>query len=178
MAESAQWLAQFHAGDRDTMAELYRDHFETTRRAARMLPAGDQETVVHEVFYRLLTSESMRQGFRGGSISGWMATVTRNHAVDYARKHHRDVSFDELSDGHAPPAEEDRAVEARALVERFVRDELPKKWQPMFELRFLRSMTQRDAARQLGISRTTLAYQELRTRRLLERFCLSDRPSS
>lgn len=42
----------------------------------------------------------------------------------------------------------------------------------MFELRFLHQLPQRDAASRLGINRTTLAYREVRIRRLLKRFLL------
>ena len=186
MNESVTWLAQFHAGDRSTLAEVYRDHAQTALRAAgRVLSGADQETVVHEVFCRLLASEPMRRGFQGGSISSWLSTVTRNQAIDFVRRHHRDVSIHELPDesppdlsGGVPAARDSVADDAKELLARFMRDALPTKWAPMFQLRFLRQLTQRDAALQLGISRTTLAYQELRVRRLLEKFCLSDLDSS
>ena len=42
----------------------------------------------------------------------------------------------------------------------------------VFEARFVRQLTQREAASTLGISRTTLAYQEHRIRKLLRKHLL------
>jgi RNA polymerase sigma-70 factor (ECF subfamily) len=64
----------------------------------------------------------------------------------------------------------DDELDAKVLVERFRRDCLPQEWAGVFDARFLRQVPQREAARELGIRRTTLAYRELRIRRLLSRF--------
>lgn len=58
------------------------------------------------------------------------------------------------------------------LVERFQREVLPPKYRALFDARFLRQLPQREAARELGIERSTLAYQEQRVRELLESFFL------
>jgi RNA polymerase sigma-70 factor (ECF subfamily) len=42
----------------------------------------------------------------------------------------------------------------------------------VFETRFLLGLEQKEAAARLGISRTTLAYQEYRVKALLRRFVL------
>jgi RNA polymerase sigma-70 factor (ECF subfamily) len=57
------------------------------------------------------------------------------------------------------------------VLERF-RDILPKKWQRVFQKRFVEGLEQQEAADALDMSRTTLAYQEYRIRRLLQRFVL------
>ena len=62
------------------------------------------------------------------------------------------------------------ATDARLLIEQFRREHLPEEWAGVFELRFLQQLPQREAARRLSIQRTTLAYRELRIRRLLRRF--------
>jgi RNA polymerase sigma-70 factor (ECF subfamily) len=49
---------------------------------------------------------------------------------------------------------------------------LPAKWDRVFVMRFLEQQDQPTAARSLGMARTTLAYQEYRIRKLLERFVL------
>jgi RNA polymerase sigma-70 factor (ECF subfamily) len=67
-------------------------------------------------------------------------------------------------------------ADARLLLERFCRDVLPTKWRPVFETCFVRQLTQRDAARELGISRTTLLYQQHRVRALLRKFLLEVDP--
>jgi RNA polymerase sigma-70 factor (ECF subfamily) len=60
------------------------------------------------------------------------------------------------------------------LIERFRRERLPPDWVGVFERRFLEQLTQHEAARALGIRRTTLAYRELRIRRALRAFLLEE----
>jgi RNA polymerase sigma-70 factor (ECF subfamily) len=169
---SPAWLADFHAGRRATLEAVYRDHFATVRQAVgRVLAGDDQETVIHEVFFRLLSSEELRRSYRGGSLGAWLTTVARNQAVDHVRRYRRERS------GHHPSAADAGAggateqLEARLVVERF-RARLPPEWVPVFEARFLLQLNQREAAAALGMHRTTLAYRELRIRALLHRFVL------
>jgi RNA polymerase sigma-70 factor, ECF subfamily len=64
---------------------------------------------------------------------------------------------------------EERA-ELNLFVERFRRDGLPAELWPLFQARFVEQLDQREAARRLGMPRTTLAYRELRVKRLLRAF--------
>lgn len=177
-AEEAAWLARFHAGDKKVIEEVYLDHFDTVQGAVgRVLRGADQETVVHEVFFRVVSDEEFRMRFHGGSLRAWLATVGRNRAIDFLRRRNRE----EMTEAHdleqvAGTADADRFVEqaeARKIVERFRREQLPEKWRSVFEARFMRQLSQREAAVELGISRTTLAYQELRIRSLLKSFLLN-----
>lgn len=170
------WLDRFHAGEPSTMEECYRQHFATVEGAiGDILSRDDGETIIHEVFSRLLASVEFRRSFRGGSFGAWIATVGRNLAVDYRRRLRREVAEEAAADGtqNAGGAWEE-ATEARMLVERFRRECLPSAWQGVFELRFLHQLPQREAASRLGINRTTLAYREVRIRRLLKRFLLQE----
>jgi RNA polymerase sigma-70 factor (ECF subfamily) len=47
---------------------------------------------------------------------------------------------------------------------------LPEGLWPLFQARFIERLDQREAARRLGLHRTTLAYRELRVRRFLRAF--------
>lgn len=178
--EADRWLASFHAGHRRALEQVYREHYATVQRAVgRVLTGADQETVIHEVFYRLLSREELRRNFQGGSLKAWLATVAYHLALEYVRRQQREqgalAQAQELGGDEAQEATEASAeCEARILVERFRRECLPAKWQGVFEARFLRQLPQRDAARELGIHRTTLAYQEMRIRSLLRRFLLSE----
>jgi RNA polymerase sigma-70 factor, ECF subfamily len=169
-------LARFHEGHRQSMAECYLDHFATVDQAVgRYLQGADRETVIHEVFYRLLSRRELREQFQGGSLGAWLFEVAKNHAIDFLRRHQREtiVSPEEavrLAEGPGRGFADE--AEARLLLEVFQRDHLPPKWHRVFEARFLRGLGQAEAARALGLSRTTLAYQELRVRRLLEKFLL------
>jgi RNA polymerase sigma-70 factor (ECF subfamily) len=64
-------------------------------------------------------------------------------------------------------------IEARALVRRFREEVLPPEWVSVFDARFVRQLDQREAARTVGIPRTTLVYREHRIRRLLQEFLLA-----
>lgn len=168
------WLASFHAGERRTLEGFYREHYGTVDRAVGQILAGaDRETVVHEVFFRVLSDPDLRQGFSGGSPSAWIRTVAKNHAIDFRRRANREIPEEDAgrrTEGEQPPG--DGAAEARLLIERFRSEILPPKWGPVFEACFVRQMTQRDAARELGLSRTTLLYQQHRVRALLRDFLL------
>ena len=171
------WLRAFHAGDRDCLERCYRQHLDTVDRAvAAVVPSGaDRETLVHEVFFRLLNEETLRQKFRGGSFAAWLRVVARNQAIDYARRRRLEVR---ISDDAAAPAEStaepelEQTIDVRLTLERFRQQELPRKWHRVFAARFLEQQDQPTAARSLGMRRTTLAYQEYRIGRLLRRFVL------
>lgn len=174
------WLTEFHAGSRPMLERCYRELYPTVQRAVgRVLSGADQETVIHEVFYRLISREELRRSFRGGSLKAWVATVAYHLALDYVRRQQREQGALEQAGGLG--AQEDTGTrefseesDARLLIERFQRECLPAKWHGVFEVRFLRQLPQRDAARELGIHRTTLAYQEMRIRALLKRFLLRE----
>jgi RNA polymerase sigma-70 factor (ECF subfamily) len=175
-----RWLVDFHAGNRPVLERCYRELYPTVQRAVgRVLTSADQETVIHEVFYRLISREELRRSFRGGSLKAWLGTVAYHQALEYVRRQQREQGAieqaRELGAGEGEAAEASTAeTEARMLVERFRRECLPEKWHAVFEVRFLRQLPQREAARELGIHRTTLAYQEMRIRALLRRFLLRE----
>jgi RNA polymerase sigma-70 factor (ECF subfamily) len=171
----AEWLGAFHAGRQGVLEGCYRDHFDAVSAAAgKILRRADAETVVHEVFFRLLSNAEFRAKFSGGNVGAWLSRVTTNHAIDYRRKHSREAELP--SDAAAPlgdePAEPHDALAAKAIVDQFRRERLPAKWQAVFEARFLKQLGQREAAAALGMHRTTLMYQEHRIRALLRRFVL------
>src|SRR6185369_15836781 len=60
-AEDAAWLDRFHAGARDVLEACYRDHFRAVEQAVgHILHGADKETVVHEIFFQLLSSQDLR----------------------------------------------------------------------------------------------------------------------
>ena len=179
------WVSRFHAGARDVLEACYRDHFRTVDQAVgRILHGADKETVVHEIFFQLLSSQDLRRRYAGGYFRSWLSTVARNQAIDYWRRYRNERGLDELpahvmageGEGAAESAAHiERSAEARLFIERFRRDSLPAKWVGVFETRFLSGLDQRAAAARLGIGRTTLAYREVQIRRLLKRFAREGR---
>ena len=175
-AQDMTWLARFHAGERALLEECYRDQFRVVEIAVgKVLRGADKETVIHEVFLQLLAREDLRRGFTGGSFAAWLSTIARHQAIYFWRRYRRERSLDELGSSGEPvqPVESfERTVEASLLINRFRSEVLPAKWATVFEARFVLGLDQRSAATRIGVSRTTLAYQEIQIRRLLRRFLL------
>ncbi len=175
-AEGVNWLTEFHAGSRQILTECYVEHFRSVERAVgRILRGADKETVIHEIFFRLMTSEDLRLTFQGGSFRAWISTIARNHAVDYWRRQQFEVPAgapEEIMGDRGDGSRFENRVEAQILIERFCSQCLPDKWRRVFDLRFVQQLDQVEAARQLGMRRTTLIYQEYRVRTLLKRFVL------
>jgi RNA polymerase sigma-70 factor (ECF subfamily) len=177
-ATDDDWLRRFHRGDRAVIEQLYLDCFATVEVAISRIVAGpDRETVIHEVFVRLLERSEMRQGFRGGSITAWLTTVARNRAIDLVRRRNRETAvLDEVA-LERPHREADSSIAAAAQRQLAAfRVTLPPKWRAVFDACFVEQRSQRDAARGLGIARTTLAYRELQIRRRLRKFVLEGAP--
>ena len=176
--ESETWIQQFHAGSRAVIDELYRAHFERVAQAVgSVLDGADKETTIHEVFYRLLSSEQARRGYHGGSFGAWISTVARNQAIDHVRRRRLEEpagSAGELPELDERPDSFDDRVNAQLMVRQFCEQCLPEKWSRVFEARFIQQLDQAEAARFLGIRRTTLIYQEYRVRKLLHRFFLTE----
>jgi RNA polymerase sigma-70 factor (ECF subfamily) len=173
-ASDEGWIAAFHAGHHSTLEAIYRDHYDTVDRAigSRLEPV-DRETVLQELFLRLITSDTLRSNYRGGSFIGWLSKVASNQAIDFARRQARELPLEEAQAEQKQDEDLASEVSARQLIQRFL-ESLPPKWRPLFEARFLRQLDQRSAAAELGMRRTTLAFHELRIRGRLRRFLLKE----
>jgi RNA polymerase sigma-70 factor, ECF subfamily len=176
LAESSADLAAFHVGDRAMLEQCYRDHYrKVVAAASRVVRPVDAETVTQEVFHRLLASPEMRRKFEGGDLGAWLGRVATNQAIDHRRRYAREESISpELAEPPAASEEAPERISAQLVIDRFRRERLPAKWARVFETRFIGQLGQREAARALGMSRTTLMYQEHRIRALLRRFVLQE----
>lgn len=169
------WLEAFHAGSGAALERCYRAHFADVRAAVgKILQGADRDTVTHHVFYRLVSEPSLRQNFRGGNFAAWLARVAHNEAFDFRRRYSREAPPAVHEAAASGAASADDSLDAKMLVERFRRDHLPPKLDPLFERRFLRQLSQREAAQELGIRRSTLAYQEQQIRDALRLFLLGE----
>lgn len=175
--EDPSWLLAFRRGDHQILAQCYRSYYRVVEAAiGSVLGVADRETVIHEVFLRLLTDPAMRESFTGPSLGAWLSSIARNRALDVSRRARREVLLStpvDRPDTDSPTRADEDAMMC-LLLERFRREHVPPAWAPVFEARFLKEMSQREAARHLGMHRTTLAYQELQLRRRLRRFMLEE----
>ena len=94
----------------------------------------------------------------------------------YTRGHSDRVAYvaAQLASAAGPTESWEEEAHARVLIDGFKKT-VPPDWLGVFELRFLQQLPQREAARRLAMHRTTLAYREIRIRRLLRRHFLSGR---
>src|SRR5579863_10316418 len=129
------WLVGFHEGRRDAMEDCYREHFGTVDAAvSRVLQGADRETVVQDVFARLVSDSKLRLAFKGGRLTAWLGTLSHNLAIDFARHRRFEQPGGLCPVGdrvHSPHAIE-RQAEVRLLVERFREERLPPHWAPVF----------------------------------------------
>src|SRR5580658_2649497 len=131
LVEADPWLVGFHEGRREAMEDCYREHFATVDAAvSRVLHGADRETVVQDVFARLMSDSQLRLAFKGGRLTAWLGTLSRNLAIDFAR--HRRF---EQPDGLTPASDSvesahmiEQQAEVRLLVERFRYECLPPRW--------------------------------------------------
>jgi RNA polymerase sigma-70 factor (ECF subfamily) len=168
---SPVWLNAFLEGESDGFEACYREYFDVVDAAVgSVLDGADRDTAVHEVFYKLITRPDVRRTFSGRSLSGWLRAMARNHAVDFARRRGRELTGSDVVDlvvqDTAPHPE--GIAGARQIIER-LRKRLPGRLQGVFEKRFIEQRTQREAAAELGIPRTTLVYHETQIRRQIHK---------
>jgi RNA polymerase sigma factor (sigma-70 family) len=166
------WLARFHSGRREQIEECYREHARTAFAIAeRYLGPADRDTVVHQVFCQLLDDAEFRASFRGGSFGAWLGQVVARRAIDFRRKYGREAGLDESGAEQAPSVPRvEEGLDAKRLIERFRAERLPERSWRIFELRFVRGLSQREVARELDMKRATVGYQEKLIRDALRAF--------
>ena len=105
--------------DRSDWDRLY-GHFDPvimTALARQRIQPADREDCRQEIWIELLASRM--SGFRGGSVSAWLATLARNKSIDMirrARRHPVGFASGELEGTAVVPTESCSAEEALAVV--------------------------------------------------------------
>jgi RNA polymerase sigma-70 factor (ECF subfamily) len=169
-----RWRIRFYRGDRSVLTASYLDCFDVVREAVRRVLGGaDGDTVVHNVFFRLISDANLRESFRGGDFKAWLATVARNDALNFRRRRERERELTREPRSKSTGEVEDE-IHAKLLVDRFRNEVLPERLRSLFDVRFLRQLSQREAAQELSMHRTTLVYQERQIRTALRSFLLED----
>jgi RNA polymerase sigma-70 factor (ECF subfamily) len=149
------------------MEACYRENLATVDDAVGAILSGaDRDTVVHEVFYKLLTRPELRNSFSGSSFSAWLRAVARHHAIDVARRRGREVPCPTVTNEqhHGAVSSPEETLAARQTIEK-LRVSLPPRFRLVFDTRYIQQQTQRQAADTLGMQRTTLGKLERRLRR-------------
>jgi len=175
-------LEAFHAGVREVLEQVYREHLMRVERTVRRYCRGaEAECVIHDVFLAVVERPEVRQSFKGGDLGAWLATLAARRALDRLRRERRVTLQDPASlEGALEPVEEeasllerDRARRLAAELERFAAEQLPgldRRLAQVFDLRIVRRMSHMEAAAELGIPRTTLIDREGRLMKTLGHF--------
>jgi RNA polymerase sigma-70 factor (ECF subfamily) len=140
------------------------------RVARRLVGVVEAESVIQEVFVELLRNAELRARFTGGSIAAWLAEITRRKALEYLRRHGREIPAE--ADQPAAAVHTEPHLLARQMVERFLAAHVPGPQRAFFVLRFLEHRTQVEAAAALGLPRSTLEGWEHKLATALRRFIL------
>lgn len=188
-------LRGFKAGERQALTQVYRLHaedvaqllrrgfrFETGGRWRRFVgydSAFELQDALHETFRRAFEPRA-RAGYDGIRPYGpYVATIARNLVLRSFRA--REISFplaDEPSgspttvqaiDERNDPEREVHDRQVRELVARFL-EGLDEAHRRLIELRFVQGLSQRDAAKDLGVGRQWVRTHEDKLRRQLLEF--------
>jgi len=105
-------IRAMNRGDRDGLKEVYEEYVSYIYGIVRALLHNKEEAedITGDFFIRLWEKSDTYKP--GGGHKGWMATIARNMAVDYIRKHKREDFSETVSD-----KESDENVEHQVLAD-------------------------------------------------------------
>lgn len=179
-AEDRELLARFRAGERDALERVYWAYVELVERVVRhgvrlvggaRVPGATADAVadlVQETFARAF-SERARLAYDGlRPYRPFLLTICRNLLADWGRTRGRELTVDELPDpsdgaeaaGGAEAAEEPWAEpEVIAAVEEYLAG-LDPRLRAVYDARYVRDLSQMEAAAALGLSRQQIGTLE------------------
>jgi RNA polymerase sigma-70 factor (ECF subfamily) len=174
-------LARFRRGEREALERVYWAYVDRVERVVRYgfqllnasgalyvegLRSDDVADVVQETFTRAF-GERARLAYDGLRDYGpFLVTITRNLLVDRLRKQGRELQTGDLEalDGEAAVEERPFADDATMKVVREYLATLPEALRGVHEQRYVRGISQEEAARALGLSRQQIRTLEKRLR--------------
>jgi RNA polymerase sigma-70 factor (ECF subfamily) len=181
-------LARFRSGDRDALAEVYRAYLPRIRGLLRhgfivkasglRVPGAatpdDLADAIQEVFTRAFKREA-RLAYDGlRDYAPYLTVIARNIIVSRHRRRGRELILidpsvlteTDLFEPDLAPADAEPWLDARAveIARRYVAD-LEEPMRGVHTARYVQALSQRDAARELGLSRPKVRKLEDRLRR-------------
>lgn len=156
-----EWMARVRSGDPEVLRILLKRFSGPLRRYAERILGGssDAEEAVQEAFIRLW--ERRDRWREDGSVMTLLYTLTRNAAVDYARRRHRERPLPEEQHSIIPspsptPFEDTLDEELRFEAAKAV-SRLPPRRQEVFRLIREDGLTYREVGDVLNIAPQTVA---------------------
>ena len=159
-------------GDSHAYEALVSRHYARAQAVARSVLGHDPATddVVQEAFVR--GYERLGQLANPETYPAWIATITRNQAIGWLRKHarHRHVQVNEHVIGAAPDEDltEREATERRERTERLqaAMDKLRANYREILQLKYEAGLSYEDLAETLGTTVANVEKRLYRARRL------------
>jgi RNA polymerase sigma-70 factor (ECF subfamily) len=154
---------------RDGMAAVYARYAADIRARllSRGLQAADADDAVHEAFRRYI-ERVVAERRPAPNVEGWLFTTARHVAANSRRRRPATNEDAALAEIPAAPSRSLETAEEAAAVADAVRA-LPPTHRTIIRLRFERDLTNRGAARQLGISDNAAALRLFRAVAALRR---------
>lgn len=124
--------------------------------------AHASEDVVHDSFVRIINAFDKVKALSGSDLDGYIVVIVKNTAINAMKKRKREVFQDEL----IVPCEDEIPIDVDAIAQ--VIRSMPETYRRVLELRFILEYSNREIARELGISVSAVEQRISRGRKLLQ----------
>lgn len=168
MDKTEQIIKKCQSGNRKAQSELYRIFapklFGVCMRYARN--KTEAEDFLHEGF--VLIFSKMNQFSFKGSFEGWMKRIMVNVALEKYRTRYRLQTVDDISVYDDEPVSSNiiESIDAQGLIQLI--NELPPRYQMVFNLYAIDGFTHKEIANKLGIQEGTSKSNLARARKILQ----------
>ena len=156
--------------DMDALKQIYNEYSAYVYRIAFSILGHreDAEDVASDVFVKLW--EKANQVERRGSHKGYLATVTRNLAIDYLRKTSRNQALDEHAIENEPAKVDlEKTVVDGVFVEQML-DSLDADQREILHLKYYGELTLDEIASVMSLPVGTVNWKYAKARSLLRRY--------
>ena len=173
-------IKRIKTGDANAYGSIMRRHNQRIFRIARSIVTDDAAAmdIVQEAHIKAYTKINEFQG--ASSFITWLASITRNEALMYLRKHKREVSMpDDEMEFIDQTKKENTSIEHNELPDAFLEnkqlqslinqniDSLAENFRTVFILRAIEQFSVRETAEILEIKEETVKTRYFRAKRLL-----------
>jgi len=185
-------LDAFRRGDGAALEQLYRAHVDAVALVIRCggfagygarlsgAPRREWQDLIHETF-RIAFEDATRLRFDGLSEYGpFLLGIARHVLSGYWRKHGREISSDSLDglNGTVPVDEGELLTEQTLARVRAFIDALEPPLSDVHDARFVRGLSQYEAAAALALSRQKIRTLEDKLKRALRLFLQKEQPKA
>lgn len=150
--------------DRERFARLYRANYQRmSRLAVQLLGCGPRaEDAVHDAFMKLISHYEELRDRPEERISGWLAVVVKNTALDMLRREKHETGLEDATWEPSVPADEGEFQALVALIR-----QMPKDYRRVLELRFVAEWSLAEIAEAMDLTESAVKTRVFRGRKML-----------